>query len=377
MFRREQAGTAIADLVHVNSRATLLITNLITVRISSRRPPVKIRNTVLVASAAAASIILAGCAGPAGGAAPAAEDDGRIQIVASTSVYGSIAETIGGDFVDVTSLISSAAQDPHSFEASARDQLAISKADLVIENGGGYDPFIDTLLSGAGSSAVVLNAVDASGLLEDDHGHGEEGHADDTSTEEPTDDHTEEAHSDDDGHDHIEGFNEHVFYDLHGVIHVAEELSHELGELDPANADAYTANFDAFHKQIEALETEAESISARAQGAGVAVTEPVALYLLQASGYENKTPDEFTEAIEEGTDVPPLALQQTLDLFSNGTVSLLGYNEQTTSPETEKVLAAADAAGVPVVSFTETLPEGSDYVSWMTDNLAAIAAATP
>ena len=107
------------------------------------------------------------------------------------------------------------------------------------------------------------------------------------------------------------------------------------------------------------------------------MTEPVALYLLQASGYENKTPSEFTEAIEEGTDVPPLALQQTLDLFSSGTVSMLGYNEQTTSPETEKVLAAADAAGIPVVSFTETLPEGSDYVSWMTDNLAAIAAATP
>ena len=337
------------------------------------------RNITLVAGAAAVSIALAGCATTA---APAAEDDGRIQIVASTSVYGSIAETVGGDLVNVTSLISSAAQDPHSYEASARDQLAISKADLVIENGGGYDPFIDTLLSGAGSSAVVLNAVDASGLLEDDHGHGDEGHTaetntDETSTEEPTDDHTEEAHSDDDGHDHIEGFNEHVFYDLHGVIHVAEELSHELGELDPTNADAYTANFDAFHEQIEALETEADSISARAQGAGVAVTEPVALYLLQASGYENKTPSEFTEAIEEGTDVPPLALQQTLDLFSSGTVSMLGYNEQTTSPETEKVLAAADAAGIPVVSFTETLPEGSDYVSWMTDNLAAIAAATP
>ncbi|MGV8881428.1 MAG: metal ABC transporter solute-binding protein, Zn/Mn family [Rhodoglobus sp.] len=336
------------------------------------------RNSVLVAGLAVTSLALAGCAT----AAPAAEDDGRIQIVSSTSVYGSIAETIGGNLVDVTSLISSAAQDPHSYEASARDQLAISKADLVIENGGGYDPFIDTLLSGAGSSAVVLNAVDASGLLEDDHGHGEEGHADetstdDTSTQEPTDDHTEEAHSDDDGHDHIEGFNEHVFYDLHGIIHVAEELSHQLGELDPTNVDAYTANFDSFHTQVEALETEAESISARAQNAGVAVTEPVALYLLQASGYENKTPSEFTEAIEEGTDVPPLALQQTLDLFSTGTVSMLGYNEQTTSPETEKVLAAADAAGIPVVSFTETLPEGSDYVSWMTDNLAAIAAATP
>jgi len=328
-----------------------------------------IRSTFLVAGLAAASIALAGCASPA---APAAEDDTRIQIVTSTSVYGNIAESIGGDLVSVTSLISSAAQDPHSYEASARDQLAISKADLVIENGGGYDPFIDTLLSGSGSTAVVLNAVDASGLLEDDHGHGEEGH-----TDEATEEHTEDAHSEEDGHDHIEGFNEHVWYDLHGVVHVAGALADELAELDPTNAALYAANFEVFHQQIETLEAEAEAIAERSQGAGVAVTEPVALYLLQASGFENKTPDEFTEAIEEGTDVPPLALQQTLDIFENGDVALLGYNEQTTSPETEKVLAAADAAGIPVVSFTETLPEGSDYVSWMSDNLASIAAATP
>lgn len=333
----------------------------------------KIRNTTLVAGLAVASLALAGCAATA---EPVAEDDSRIQIVTSTSVYGNIAETIGGDLVSVTSIISSAAQDPHSYEASARDQLAISKADLVIENGGGYDPFIDTLLSGSGSEAVVVSAVDASGLLEDDHGHGEEGHTDETA-EEHAEHSEEEAHSEDDGHNHIEGFNEHVWYNLHGVIHVAEEIAHELGELDSANAATYTANFEAFHEAVEALEVEAEAIAERAQGAGVAVTEPVALYLLQASGFENKTPDEFTEAIEEGTDVPPLALQQTLDLFANSEVSLLGYNEQTTSPETEKVLAAAEAAGIPVVSFTETLPEGSDYVSWMTDNLANIQAALP
>ncbi len=55
--------------------------------------------------------------------------------------------------------------------------------------------------------------------------------------------------------------------------------------------------------------------------------------------------------------------------------SLLAYNEQTAGPETEQVLQAAEAAGVPVISFAETLPEGADYISWMSANLEAISAA--
>jgi len=125
--------------------------------------------------AAATALLLAGCTPTA----PSTTDDGRLHIVASTNVYGSIAELIGGDLVEVTSLITSASQDPHSYEASAQDQLALSKADLVIENGGGYDPFIDTLLDASSSAAVVLTASEASGLLEG-HDHADEGddHAD-------------------------------------------------------------------------------------------------------------------------------------------------------------------------------------------------------
>ncbi len=106
---------------------------------------------------AASAFVLAGCASPAPGAGP--DEDTRLSIVASTNVYGDIASAIGGDLVSVTSIITSAAQDPHSYEASAQDQLALSKADLVIENGGGYDPFIDQLLEASASTAVVIQRV--------------------------------------------------------------------------------------------------------------------------------------------------------------------------------------------------------------------------
>jgi len=319
----------------------------------------------LVGTIAVTALALAGCSA----STPAADENAGLSIVASTNVYGSIAEAIGGDLVTVTSIITSAAQDPHSYEASAQDQLALSKADLVIENGGGYDPFIDTLLSASSSEAPVVNASEASGLLEGDaHEHDDD--ASTSSTDSAAEE--EEGHE---GHDHIEGFNEHVWYSFHGVEHVAEEIAHQLSELDADNAATYEANFTAFTGEIEALEARAEALHADTEGMGAAITEPVPLYLLEAAGFTNRTPEEFSEAIEEGTDVAPTVLAQTLALFGSGSVSLLAYNSQTASNETEEVRAAAEENGVAVVEFTETMPDGADYVSWMTDNLSAISAA--
>ena len=131
-------------------------------------------NRRLLAPLAAASLVavLAACAP----ATPARDDDG-LRIVASTNVYGDIASTIAGDAATVTSIITSAAQDPHSYEASAQDQLAVADADLIVHNGGGYDSFIDTLLDATGNDdVVVLDAVEISGLAPEDE-HAEDEHA--------------------------------------------------------------------------------------------------------------------------------------------------------------------------------------------------------
>ncbi|MET1051800.1 MAG: zinc ABC transporter substrate-binding protein [Mycetocola sp.] len=304
----------------------------------------------------AAALVLSGCSAPAG---EAASEPTGIQIVASTNVYGSIAETIGGDSVTVTSIIDSAAQDPHSYEASAQDQLAISKADVVIENGGGYDPFIDTLVGAAGSDTLeTVNVVDLSGRAPVDEAHDEgDGH----------------EHEEGDEHDHVEGLNEHVWYDLAAADMLASALTQTFSHLDEANAATYAENYATFSAEIATLTDATAAIKADVDGTGVAITEPVPLYLLEASGLVNLTPDAFSEAIEEGTDVSPSSLNDLLDLIGSGDVALLAYNEQTSSPETERVREAAEKESVPVVSFAETLPDGKDYVSWMTDNIAAIS----
>lgn len=324
----------------------------------------------IVATPLVAALILTGCSSTGGSTA----DSGKVQIVASTNVYGDIAKQVGGDDVEVTSLITSAAQDPHSYEASAQDRLAVSRADVVMENGGGYDPFVDTLLdAGSTEGVVVINASELSGLMPGHEGE-EHDHEHEESTSSPAAEaESTEAADEHEGHDHIEGFNEHVWYSFSAMDEVAHELAHELGEKDAANAETYEKNYEAFSAQLKELEASAEALKPQAEGKGAAITEPVPLYLLEEIGLQNKTPDAFSEAIEEGTDVSPSVLQETLAIFSNHEVALLAYNEQTSGPETAEVEKAAKDAGIPVVSFTETMPEGDTYVSWMTANIDAVS----
>ncbi|WP_298570858.1 metal ABC transporter solute-binding protein, Zn/Mn family [Streptomyces luteogriseus] len=297
------------------------------------------RRLALVTSASLA--LLAGC-GSSSDSADAKSTPARVAVVASTNVYGDIARRIGGDRVDVTSVISDPDQDPHSYEADPQNQLALSKAKVVIENGGGYDDFVDHMLkSGHNDSAQVVNAVDVSGKTAPQGGE----------------------------------LNEHVWYDFPTVAKVADRISTALAQADPGDAAAFERNATAFKAELAPLEAEEAQIKKAHGGDGVAITEPVPLYMIEASGLVNRTPGEFSEAIEEGDDVSPRVLQKSLALFAGKKVKALVYNEQTSGPQTEKAEAAAKAAGIPVVPVTETLPKGKDYLGWMTANLDALASA--
>jgi len=292
------------------------------------------------AGAALAGIALAGCATTTPGSVPSS--GGAIAVVASTNVWGDIAATIGGDAVSVTSIIDDPDKDPHDYEADAQNQLSISKAAVVIENGGGYDDFVDTMLSASGNSdAAVIDAVEVSGY---EAAAGEE-------------------------------LNEHVWYDFPTVEKVIDRIAAAYGTIDADDASTFTANATELKARIDALIQQESDLKAEHAGEGVSITEPVPLYLLDAIGLEDLTPGDFSEAIENGTDVAPLTLRETLALYSDHKVKLLAYNAQATGAQTEAVLTAAQQNGIAVVPVTETLPSGKDYVGWMTDNLDAIAAA--
>lgn len=317
----------------------------------------------------ASALVLAGCASTPGG--DATGDPDAVQVVASTSVYGDIVSAIAGDAVEVTSIVSSTSQDPHSYEASAADQLTISRADLIVENGGGYDSFVDALVEATGTDAHVLTAAEFSHDWPGGDGHDHAGEDDHDHAEE--DDHAEgDEHA---GHDHIEGFNEHVWYDPHTMEHLAEAIADELTELVPSSAADFQSGLAAFVSDIGDLEASLAEMSAAHEGDKVFVTEPVPLYLTAAAGLDNVTPEAFSEAVEEGQDVPPATLLEATKILDAGDVSAVIANAQTGGAETTQVIQTAEAAGIPVIEFTEILPDGKTYAEWMADNIAALAEA--
>lgn len=278
---------------------------------------------------------LTGCAAAPPG--PADTASGPVRIVASTSVYGDIAARIGGGHVSVTSIIDDPSRDPHEYQADGQNELSVAKAAIVIENGGGYDDFMDALLAAAkNDDVVVLNAARIAG-------------------------HASSALSGD--------VNEHLWYDLATVRRVADRLVSALALAQPGSAPAFESNGAAFDADIARLQHREASLKKTYAGTPVGITEPVPLYVLDAIGLRNRTPKQFSTAVEEGRDVPPTVLRATLELYRRQKVALLAYNPQTSGPQAAAVLRAARAAGIPAVPFAEVLPQGAHYVPWLAATL--------
>ena len=172
-----------------------------------------------------------------------------------------------------------------------------------------------------------------------------------------------------------EAFNEHVWYDLAAMRAVGNRLAEVFSSLDTAHAEDFAAGAATFAAALAGLERDAATVKQSHAGAGVAVTEPVPLYLLAACGLHNETPAAFSRAVEDGSGVAPALMHDTLQLFTERRVALLVYNAQTSGPETEQLRAAAKASGISAVAVTETLPQDATYLSWMGDNLANLKAA--
>ncbi|SMD00406.1 metal ABC transporter solute-binding protein, Zn/Mn family [Kibdelosporangium aridum] len=294
-----------------------------------------------VAGVTALALTLAGCGSSADNQPEqpqAAGGAAKIAVVASTNVWGSVAQAVGGDQVEVKSILNDPAADPHSYQSSATDATALKNAKLAIFNGGGYDDFFSQLVTESGQDARKIVTFEVSGKPD--------------------------------------GTNEHVWYDLPTVKKVADKIAEELGAIAPDRKDAFTANAKAFDGQIDQLIAKAEQIGKAKPGAQVVVTEPVPEYLLETAGVRNATPEEFSKAVEEETDPPATAIAQTTDLVKNKQVAALVNNEQTETPVTNQLDEAAKSAGIPIVQVSETLPEGvSGYVDWMTKQVDALSSA--
>jgi zinc/manganese transport system substrate-binding protein len=284
-------------------------------------------------AAAALSLAAAGC----GGAAPTSTGHGAIAAVGAENQYANVISQIGGRYVTVAAIMTNPNTDPHSFEASARVAQTVSRADLVVQNGLGYDDFMGKIESAAPSSSRKV--IDVQRLL---------GLPDSTS-------------------------NPHLWYGPQTMPAVAEALVDDLSALAPAHAAYFRANGRRFDRSLQPWLRSLRQFSSRFPGAAVATTEPVGDYMLQAAGVRNATPFSLQADVMNGTDPAPQSISAQDNLFARRKVKVVLYNEQVTDSLTRSFLDAARRAGIPVVGVYETMPTpGYDYQSWMMAELSAL-----
>jgi zinc/manganese transport system substrate-binding protein len=282
--------------------------------------------TVLVI---AAVVLCTGCGGSTRHAGP-------LDVVAAENTYGDIVRQIGGPQVEVTSVLKDPNADPHLFEPGTTNGLAVARARVVVQNGLGYDTFMDKLESASPSkSRIVVSIQQVLGASD----------------------------------------NPHLWYDVPKLPAIGAAIERALAQADPKHAPSYRAGLVRFDHSLAPLDAVVAAIAQAHPGAPVAYTEPVPGYLLEAAGLRNVAPEAFTRAIEDGTEPPPDAVSQMLALMHDRRVRVLLYNDQAVSPITTRVRSAARAAGIPVIGVSETLPPGLTFQSWQIGQARALQAA--
>ena len=283
----------------------------------------------------AAAIAVAGCgsAAAAGGSAK----PGQIVAIGAENEYANVISQIGGRYVAVTAIESNPNTDPHTFEASPSVAQTVSAARLVVQNGVGYDTFMNRIESASPSSSRKV--IDVQTLL---------GLPDSTP-------------------------NPHLWYMPRTMPAVAAALVKALSAIQPSHAAYFAANAHRFDASLKPWYTALREFAARYPHTPVATTEPVGDYMLQAAGTVNLTPFALQADIMNGVDPSPQGVTLQHGLFSKHLVKVFLYNQQVTDSLTESFLADAHHYGIPVVGVYETMPTpGYNYQSWMLAEVRAL-----
>jgi zinc/manganese transport system substrate-binding protein len=302
-----------------------------------------VRRATLASLLAVVLLALAGCAttdGPQGAAVQSADPAGCpgkvLTVVVSISQWGDLADRLAGACATVTTVLASAAVDPHEFEPGTAAIAAFSGADLIVLNGAGYDQWATDAVANLDPAPVVLPAASLAG------GPG----------------------------------NPHLWYDPAVVPRMAAAVTARLSELSPRAAGYFAARHQDW---ITGMQPYFEAIAAlrpHAAGRHYAATETVFDLMAGALGLIDGTPPGYRRSVSNGSDPAPGDLQAFRSSLARHTIDVLIDNVQTSGSVPEQLRAAAEAAGVPVVAVTESPPAGSgSFVAWQTAELRSLAGA--
>lgn len=279
-----------------------------------------------IAIAALASVGMLASVAACGSGRSSSEKSGTIEVVASVNQWGTVAKTLGGGNVNVTSIINSTNVDAHDYEPTTSDIAKLQKAQVIIVNGAGYDAW--AVKAAQSAKATVVNAAEVGGVKDGD--------------------------------------NPHVWFSADVRKAVAQAITEAYEQADAAKR----SDFDKLHDQWKSEENNVESkiaeVKQKSDGLAYAATESVASYLAEDMGLTDATPSGYVRATANESEPTPTDIKQFTDALKSGEIKLLIVNTQEESELTSKITDAAKSASVPMVELTEQMPERYDSLTaWM------------
>ncbi len=302
------------------------------------------RNPFIVGIAFVATIVaISGCGAgsfPSNGSGAKTQETSSsskvIQAVGAENEYADVIKQIGGQYVSVTGMMSNPSTDPHTYEASTKDAVLVGNATIVVQNGLGYDDFMNKLESASPNSNRTVIEV-ATSL-----GYGKN------------------------------TLNPHLWYKSETMPRVAKLIANGLSKQDPSEAVYFQGNLQKFNQSLQTWNRSLSDLKKSLPNASVAVTEPVCNYLLEAAGMDILTPWAFQTAVMNGVDPSPQDVQIEDSLIENHQVKVLLYNQQAVDNVTTALLKLAKENNIPVVGVYETMPPNHTYQTWMEDEVKAL-----
>lgn len=281
---------------------------------------------VRIAIAALASVGMLASVAACGSGRSSSEKNGTIEVVASVNQWGTVAKTLGGDNVNVTSIINSTNVDAHDYEPTTSDIAKLQKAQVIIVNGAGYDAW--AVKAAQSANVTIVNAAAVGGVND--------------------------------------GENPHVWFSADVRKAVAQAITEAYEQADAAKK----SDFDKLHDQWKSEENNVESkiaeVKQKSDGLAYAATESVASYLAEDMGLTDATPNGYARATANESEPTPTDIKQFTDALKAGEIKLLVVNTQEESELTGKITNAAKSANVPMVELTEQMPEQYDSLTaWM------------
>ena len=266
--------------------------------------------------------------------ATAGAADATVKLVAAENFYGAIAHRIGGLQASVTSILNNPEQDPHLFEASPAVARQLADARIVIVNGADYDPWMDKLLKASPrADRIVIDVAALTGRKAGD--------------------------------------NPHLWYDPATMPKVALALTAALSKADPGHAPDYAQRLKDTLASLARIAKRVAVVRGKFKGTPVTATEPVFGYMASALGLTMRN-QAFQTAVMNDTEPSARDLAAFENDLKQHKVRALIYNKQVSDKLTDRLIAIAKKAKVPVVPVTETMPEGVSFADWMLGEIDAL-----